>query len=77
MLTANMYQAKAELSHLVEQACQGKEVVIARYGKPLVKLVPYRQQHQRKPGQLKGEIHIAEDFDTLPDEFIQFFQEST
>lgn len=65
----NIHAAKTQLSRLVERAEQGEEVIIARAGRPVAKLVPYVPA--RKPRQLgiyKGQIALAQDFDTLPDE---------
>jgi prevent-host-death family protein len=60
----NIYQAKARLSSLVEKACHGEEVVIAKAGKPRVRLVPFSEtESARRPGRAKGRIRIAEDFD--------------
>ena len=60
----NISQARAELSALIKEVQQGKEVILTRAGKPVAKLVPYRRP--RKPGSLAGRIWIAPDFDTLP-----------
>ncbi|MGA8757939.1 MAG: type II toxin-antitoxin system prevent-host-death family antitoxin [Stellaceae bacterium] len=58
----NMHQAKSSLSRLVERALAGEEVLIARNGEPLVKLVPVaRERKPRVPGQYKGQIWIAPD----------------
>ncbi len=59
----NIYQAKTQLSALVDSAVSGTEVVIARSGKPLVKLVPYiLDTKQRKPGLFKGKIKVPDNF---------------
>ena len=58
----NMHQAKTSLSRLVERALAGEEVVIARNGEPLVKLVPVlKERKPRVPGRYKGQISIAPD----------------
>lgn len=60
-------EAKAQLSALVERALAGEEVIIARAGKPVVKLVRYEAAGAaRRPGTLEGQIQIADDFDDLP-----------
>jgi prevent-host-death family protein len=51
----NLYEARTHLSRLVERAAAGEEIVIARAGEPLVKLVPYRNE-PRVPGVLRAEI---------------------
>ena len=64
MHQANIHEAKTPLSQLLEKVEAGEEVVIARNGKPVARLVPYQARHkQRKPGSLKGRIRIAGDFD--------------
>lgn len=71
----NLYDAKTHLSSLVDQAAAGKEIVIAKNGRPMAKLVPIRQDpKQRKPGHAKGKIHISPDFDApLPDHILKGF----
>jgi prevent-host-death family protein len=65
----NMHQAKSSLSRLVERALAGDDVVIARNGEPLVRLVPIaRNREPRVPGRMKGKIWIAPDFDTMSEE---------
>jgi prevent-host-death family protein len=65
----NMHQAKSSLSRLVERALAGEEVIIARNGKPLVRLVPIEKKREpRIPGRSKGRIWIAPDFDEMSEE---------
>jgi prevent-host-death family protein len=67
MTLVNMHEAKTHLSRLVERASAGEEIVIAKAGKPLVRLVPC--EAVRKPrvfGQNRGQIIMAPDFDVLP-----------
>ena len=59
----NMHEAKTELSRLVERALAGEDVVIARAGVPVVRLVPLARQGKRKLGQWAGRVRMAEDFD--------------
>jgi prevent-host-death family protein len=69
----NLYDAKAQLSALVEEAAAGGEIVIAKAGKPRAKLVPVRHA-ARRPGRAKGKIWIAADFDAaLPDALVDAF----
>ena len=64
MEIANIHQAKAHLSRLIELALAGEDVQIARSGQPLVRLVPIQPDTQlRNGGQLQGKLWIAEDFD--------------
>lgn len=74
MVIRNISQAKAELSALVERVEKGGDVVIARAGKPVAKLVPYqRPSKARTPGLLKGKIRISPDFDSLPEDMAEVF----
>jgi prevent-host-death family protein len=73
----SLYEAKTHLSELVEQAAQGREIVIAKSGKPkarLVPLAPKDTRHLRKYGRGKGRGWIADDFDApLPPEALRLF----
>ena len=74
-MQVNMHEAKSQLSRLGEQAWEGEEVIIAKAGKPYLRLVPYRRENQpRKLGCLKGQIWIAPDFDETPEEVIKVFE---
>lgn len=74
MVVRNISQAKAELSALVEGVQKGAEVILAKAGKPVAKLVPYRGPvRPRTPGSMTGEIWIAPDFDALPEDMADAF----
>lgn len=74
MKIANIHEAKTQLSKLIEAALQGEDVVISKAGKPLVKIIPYHPSSEpRKPGYWRGQVKIADDFDTLPDSIINSF----
>lgn len=78
MRTVNMHEAKTHLSKLIEQAlAKGEGFVIARAGKPAVKVTPLDQAEKPKPrtGFMRGRIAIPEDFDTLGREEIEFLFE--
>ena len=63
----NVHKAKTELSRLLEAVEAGEDVVIARAGVPVARLVPVRAD-QRTPGRLAGVVRIGPDFDApLPD----------
>jgi prevent-host-death family protein len=70
MDTVNLYDAKTNLSNLVERAARGEEIVIAKAGRPLARLVPLgRRTTPRSLGLLAGQVTIGEDFDgPLPDD---------
>jgi len=72
----NIYDAKTNLSKLVDRAAAGEEIVIAKAGKPKAKLVPYPSGKKRRGGQnLLGITYIAEDFDApLPPEIQKYFE---
>jgi prevent-host-death family protein len=74
-MLVNIHEAKTHLSRLLERVARGEEVVIARAGKPVARLVPYREVHApRTPGSAKGQVWIAEDFDELPAEIAAAFR---
>lgn len=74
MEIANIHQAKSQLSRLVERAMEGEEVIIAKAGRPMVRLVPIRSDDSpRAGGQWKGRVRIADDFDVLPDDIAAAF----
>jgi prevent-host-death family protein len=68
METITIHKAKTELSRLIERACRGEEIVIARGKKPVVRLVAIEdKQGQRKPGALRGKLKVGpEFFEPLP-----------
>ena len=76
MMTANIFEAKSQLSKLIQMAENGEDVVIARAGKPVVRLT--RLEPVKKPivfGLMKGEIHVSDDFDDpLPPEVLAEFE---
>lgn len=70
----NLYEAKTQLSSLVEEAAAGNEIVIAKAGVPRARLVPLRTRARRRPGGSKGRIRIAADFDApLPPDILEGF----
>lgn len=74
MGTYNVHEAKTHLSRLLERVAEGEEIVIAKSGRPVAKLVRVTLE-PRKPGRLKGRIRIAPDFDEpLPDEILTAFR---
>jgi len=70
----NMHEAKTHLSRLVERAAKGEEIVIAKAGRPVARLVPVEaSQEPRTPGAWKGRVWIADDFDELPADILAAF----
>jgi prevent-host-death family protein len=74
--TYNMHDAKTNLSRLAERAASGEEIVIARNGRPIAKLVSLdRPRTRRRLGLWKGNVWIRDDFDEpLPSELRQSFE---
>lgn len=79
METVNIHEAKTQLSRLIERVRSGEEVVIAKAGKPVARLVPAIPAGiARKPGALKGLIRIGPDFNApLPEDVIAIFEGRT
>jgi prevent-host-death family protein len=75
MRTINLYDAKTHLSQLVDRAAGGEEIIIGKNGKPLVKMVAYKEisNTPRVPGSWKGRVTIHADFDELPPEVAEAF----
>jgi prevent-host-death family protein len=71
----NVLEAKTHLSRLIERVEAGEEVVIARAGRPVARLVPYRTRTSpRTPGIWRGQVHVAPDFDAPDLEIIESFE---
>ncbi len=77
MKTLNLYQARANLSRLVDEAANGESIVIAKDGKPLAALVSVAKVAKAsfKFGTLKGKIHLADDTPTVDAEIERLFTE--
>jgi len=75
MTTINMHEAKTHLSRYVERALQGEEIIIARAGKAVAKLVPCETERvRREPGGWEGQVWMADDFDELPKDILEAFE---
>lgn len=74
-MLVNIHDAKTHFSKFIEKALKGDEVIIAKGGKPLIRLVPYTEEPQiRRGGQFKGLMQISDDFDApLPEEILKHF----
>jgi prevent-host-death family protein len=75
MTQVGMHEAKTKLSQLVERAEGGEEIIIARNGTPVARLVPVASTNTLAAvhGALRGRVHFAEDFDELPDDIAEAF----
>lgn len=74
--TVNIHEAKTHFSQLVDAAAAGREIFIAKAGKPVAKLVSLQEKTSKvKFGVLKGKLRLAEDFDApLPEDIIDLFE---
>jgi prevent-host-death family protein len=73
MRTFNIHEAKTHLSRLVERAADGEPFIIAKAGRPMVKVVPIAEREQPRPqrfGFLAGQISVPDDFDRMGDDEI-------
>ena len=76
MESVNVHQAKSQLSKLLERVEAGEEILIARNGRPVARLVGL-EKPRRVPGRLKGKITLRSDFyDPLPTEIEDSFYNS-
>ena len=76
MAPVNVHEAKTHLSRLLDRVAAGEEIVIAKAGKPIAKLVPFkRPPKERLLGQDEGRVWIADDFDApLPEDIQKLFE---
>jgi prevent-host-death family protein len=75
-IQVNMHEAKTQFSRLIARIQRGDEVIIAKAGKPVARLVPiYEATGERTPGSAKGKIELSPDFDEpLPEEILAEFE---
>lgn len=66
-MLVNVHEAKAQLSELLERASRGEQIVIAKRGRPVARLVPVEDRSPRRPGLAKGRVTDAF-FEPLPDD---------
>lgn len=74
--TVNIYEAKTQLSRMVDRAAAGEEIIISRNGRPVARLCPLEQRKRNtvKFGRLDGCIEVADDFDApLPSDVLALF----
>jgi prevent-host-death family protein len=74
-VTVNIHEAKTHFSKLLERVRLGEEVIVAKAGTPVARLVPVEAAaKERQPGSMKGKIHIGDDFDApLPPDIARAF----
>jgi prevent-host-death family protein len=74
--TVSLYEAKTQLSRLVDRAAAGEEIVIAKSGRPRARLVPLEDTRPlRLPGKGRGRWRVGKDFDSpLPDDLLKGFE---
>lgn len=74
MPVTNVHEAKTHFSKLLERVAEGEEIVIAKAGKPVARLVPYVETApMRKPGSMKGKIKILPGFHEADKEIEEMF----
>ncbi|HDN79959.1 MAG: type II toxin-antitoxin system Phd/YefM family antitoxin [Chloroflexi bacterium] len=78
MVIVNVYEAKTHFSKLLLRVEAGEEIIIAKAGKPVARLIPFTQhppKRKRVPGSAKGRIWVSPDFDApLPEEVLKDFE---
>ena len=75
MTSVSVHEAKTHLSRLIEKALGGEEIVITRNREPVVRLAPVAGKRVRRPGRLKGLVHLDDSFfDPLPDDELKAWE---
>jgi len=76
MKTVNIHQAKTHLSKLIARVRKGEEIVLAKAGKPVAKIVPFEPAPKRRvPGSARGLVKIYDNFDDpLPEDILRAFE---
>jgi prevent-host-death family protein len=76
MQTTNVHEAKTHFSKLLERVSKGEEIIIAKSGAPVARLIPYSPgARKRQFGKDSGLFEVPEDFDApLPDDFLALFE---
>jgi len=71
-MVINVYEAKTQLSKLLDRAAGGEEIILGKSGRPMARLVPYREERlPRRRGRLEGKIDISDDFGETPEWLIE------
>ena len=76
MQVTNIHEAKTHLSRLIDRVEAGEEIIIARAGKPVVRMIAYQEATppKRTPGAWKGRVKMSRDFDELPESIAAAFR---
>ncbi|MGH7567027.1 MAG: type II toxin-antitoxin system Phd/YefM family antitoxin [Gemmatimonadota bacterium] len=75
MIVVNVHEAKTHLSRLLRRVAAGEEIIIARSGEPVARLVPIQEGRKRRLGTDRGAFQVPEDFNApLPDEILAAFE---
>jgi len=74
MAEVSVYEAKTHLSRLLLRVAAGEDIVIAKSGKPVARLVPYSSKKRRVFGGDEGLFQIPDDFDETPDDLVALFE---
>jgi antitoxin (DNA-binding transcriptional repressor) of toxin-antitoxin stability system len=76
MTLVNMREGRSQLGRLVDRALRGEEVILARKGKAVVRLVAVQEKSlpERRPGAWKGRVWMAPDFDETPEDIVRAFE---
>ena len=73
-MEVNIHEAKTHFSKLIQRVESGEEIIIARSGVPVARLIRVEPKNKVRPlGMDRGKIWIADDFDTLPDDLLKEF----
>ena len=74
-MTVNIHEAKTNLSKLIMLLEKGEDIIIAKAGDPIARLVSYLPSQKRTPNQLKGKIKLHDDFNSADDEIRMLFED--
>ena len=73
-MTVNIHEAKTNLSKLIALLEKGEDIIIAKAGNPVAKLISYRSSSRRTPNLLKGKVDYSEDFEKSNKEIEALFE---
>lgn len=74
--SVNVHDAKTHLSRLIERVEAGEEIVLARAGRPVARIVPFKARTEpRVPGAWRGLVQLSPDFDAVDEELLASFEQ--